>query len=68
MNNRLKPAPKKIGKWLEACPTPCIYRVVDQYEDILHIASTAFAYSPGCLVVIPVEMLGKVVSREKSDE
>lgn len=68
MSKRLEPPPKKVGAWLEACPFPCIARVVDEYEDILHIASTTFAYTPGCLVVVPVEILGKVVYREKDDD
>ena len=68
MNKRIEPPPKEIVEWLQVCPAPCLGRVVDKYEDILHIASTAFAYTPGCLVAVPVEMLGEVVYREKGNE
>jgi hypothetical protein len=46
-----------MDKWLESCPKPIISRVIDDKNDLLHIASSRVMYAENLLVVTDLDTL-----------
>lgn len=52
---------KKLQKWLKACPLPVISRVIDDENDIHHVAMTHHIYEEGVLIAIPLSTLASLL-------
>lgn len=53
---------KELKKWLEACPLPVIGRVIDDENDIHHVAMTHFVYEENTLIAIPLSTLAALLN------
>jgi len=52
---------KELEEWLEACPLPVIGRVIDNENDIRHVAMTHFVYEEGVLITTPLSTLASLL-------
>lgn len=46
-----------MDNWLESCPKPIVSRVIDDKNDLLHIATTRCMYAENLLVVTDLDTL-----------
>ena len=53
---------KELKEWLEACPLPVISRVIDDENDIHHVAMTHHIYEEGVLIAIPLNTLASLLN------
>jgi hypothetical protein len=49
-----------MDKWLESCPKPIVSRVIDDKNDLLHIATTRCMYAENLLVVTDLDALNNL--------
>ena len=50
-----------MNEWLNSCPLPIVARVLDNKEDILHLASAAHIYEKDMLVTVRVDALSETI-------
>ena len=53
---------KELKEWLEACPLPVIGRVMDDENDLRHVAITHFVYEENTLIAMPLSTLASLLN------
>lgn len=52
---------KELKEWLEVCPLPVIARVMDDKNDLRHVAMTHFLYEENTLIAVPLSTLASLL-------
>lgn len=63
----MKSKEKELEEWLKACPLPVIARVMDDKNDLRHVAMTHFLYEENTLIAIPLNTLTSLLKRESCE-
>ena len=58
----MKNKEKELEEWLKACPLPVIARVIDDKNDLRHVAMTHFLYKENTLIAAPLSTLASLLN------